>query len=151
MLIESLRTFYNKDLVKLKAEVESYRDEGKIWHTEHAIPNSTGNLCLHLVGNLNHFIGAQLGNTGYMRNRDLEFTHQPVPRAMLLKMIEDTTIMVDTVLGKVTVADLQNEYPIQMFENKVSIEHMLVYLSHHLSYHIGQINYHRRLLDIQIA
>ena len=54
-----------RDLEKLKTEISSFKDEKKIWEISGEVKNSAGNLCLHLCGNLQHFIGAALGNSGY--------------------------------------------------------------------------------------
>ncbi|WP_090026280.1 DinB family protein [Chryseobacterium oleae] len=148
MIIESLRSLYSRDLNKLKTEIESYRNETSMWKTYQNITNSAGNLCLHLVGNLNHFIGAELGKTGYVRNRELEFSLKDIPQTELLAMAEATTAMVDQVLSQLTSEDLEKEYPLVVFEDKMTTGYFLIHLITHLDYHLGQINYHRRLLDI---
>lgn len=147
MLIDDLRTLYNRDLAKLKSELEQYQQEEKIWHVEGNIANSAGNLCLHLVGNLNTFIGADLGATGYVRDRDLEFSAKNVPRQKLIEQIIETTQIVDTTLGQLTPEQLHAECPVQRFDKTISTEYLLVHLAMHLAYHLGQVNYHRRLLD----
>lgn len=148
MIIESLRSLYSRDLKKLKTEIEAYRNEGAMWKTDQSIANSAGNLCLHLVGNLNHFIGAELGKTGYIRNRELEFSLKDIPQTELLSMAEATTAMVDQVLSQLTPEDLEKEYPLVVFEDKMTTGYFLIHLITHLDYHLGQINYHRRLLDL---
>lgn len=147
MLIDDLRTLYNRDLAKLKSELEQYQQEERIWYVEENIANSAGNLCLHLVGNLNTFIGADLGATGYVRDRDLEFSAKNVPRQKLIEQIIETTQIVDTTLGQLTPEQLQAECPVQRFDKTISTEYLLVHLAMHLAYHLGQVNYHRRLLD----
>ena len=147
MLIDTLKTLFSRDLAKLKSEIELYRQEEKIWYVEKDIANSAGNLCLHLVGNLNTFIGADLGETGYIRDRDLEFSAKNVPRQKLLEQITGTARIVDATLGQLTVEQLQAECPVQRFDKNISTEYLLVHLAMHLSYHLGQVNYHRRLLD----
>ncbi|MEO6723547.1 MAG: DUF1572 family protein [Ferruginibacter sp.] len=147
MLTNTLKTLFNRDLNKLKKEIELYQDETKLWHIEKSIANSAGNLCLHLVGNLNTYIGAELGKINYTRNRDLEFSLKDIPKSELLKKIEDTITVVNLSLDKITDEDLKNEYPLLVFENKTSTEYFMVHLVAHLAYHLGQINYHRRLLD----
>lgn len=148
MIIESLRSLYNRDLNKLKAEIEAYQHEENLWKTDKNISNSAGNLCLHLVGNLSHFIGAQLGNTGYVRHRELEFSLKDIPKAELIEKIEATTIIVDSVLSQLPEEALKEEYPLVVFEDKMTTDFFLIHLIAHLDYHLGQINYHRRLLDI---
>ncbi|WP_185117063.1 DinB family protein [Chryseobacterium phocaeense] len=147
MITESLKSLYSRDLNTLKKEIEAYQNEENLWKTDKNIANSAGNLCLHLVGNLNHFIGAQLGNTGYVRHRDLEFSLKDVPRAELIEKIESTIVMIDTVLSQLSEDDLKKEYPLVVFEAKMTTDYFLIHLVAHLDYHLGQINYHRRLLD----
>ncbi|SMD14218.1 DinB family protein [Pedobacter nyackensis] len=149
MLKESLKSIFTRDLNKLKAEIELYQNEENIWHVEKSIANSAGNLCLHLVGNLNTFVGAELGKTGYIRNRELEFSLKNIPRIELLTKVEDTIKVVNESLDGLTEADLSNDYPlVKVVEGGSSVAFMLIHLSTHLAYHLGQINYHRRLLDI---
>ncbi len=147
MLIESLQTLFNRDLNKLKTEISLYQNEKKIWYIEKSIANSAGNLCLHLIGNLNTYIGAQIGNTNYIRNRELEFSQKDIPATELISKIEDTILVVNGALNKLTDEALHQEYPLLVFEKKTSTLYFLVHLTTHFAYHLGQINYHRRLLD----
>lgn len=148
MITESIRSLFNRDLNKLKTEIEAYQNEENLWKTDKSIANSAGNLCLHLVGNINHFIGAQLGNTGYIRHRELEFSLKDIPKAELIEKIEATIAMIDTVLPQLPEEDLKKEYPLVVFESSMTTDYFLIHLVAHLDYHLGQINYHRRLLDI---
>ena len=148
MITESLRSLYNRDLNKLKTEIEAYQNEENLWKIDKNIANSAGNLVLHLVGNLNHFIGTHLGNTGYVRQRDLEFSLKDIPRTELIEKIEATAAMIDSALAPLSEDDLKKEYPLVVFENTMTTDFFLIHLLAHLDYHLGQINYHRRLLDI---
>lgn len=148
MIIKSLKSLYNRDLNKLKTEIESYRNETAIWKTDKNISNSAGNLCLHLVGNLNNYIGAELGKTGYIRNREQEFSLKDIPQAELIEKVTATVDMVDDVLSQLTPEDLEKEYPLAVFGDTMTTGYFLIHLITHLDYHLGQINYHRRLLDI---
>jgi uncharacterized damage-inducible protein DinB len=147
-MINTVKIILERDLTKLKTEIAAFKKEENIWRVDGAIANSAGNLCLHLIGNLNTYIGIQLGGTQYIRQRELEFSLKNVPRADLLRMIDETIEMLRMSLEKLNDQDLQKEFPMQVFENKTTIEYMLVHLATHLGYHLGQINYHRRLLDI---
>lgn len=147
MSIDTLIKLFKRDLIKLKEEINLYNAESNLWLTSGEITNSAGNLGLHLVGNLNHFIGASLGNTGYIRQRDLEFSSQDVPRLELIKQIDETIVMVQKTLAKLTSLDLEQEYKHRVFDKPTTTEYFLVHLAMHLAYHLGQINYHRRLLD----
>jgi len=147
MLSKTLIKLFNRDLNRLKVEIESYNDENNLWVIEKEISNSAGNLCLHIVGNLNTFIGAEFGNTGYVRQRNLEFSLKDVPRAELINQIVETTAMVEKVIETLNEDDFQKEYSRRVFEDKMTTEFFLIHLTAHLNYHLGQINYHRRLLD----
>lgn len=148
MIIESLKSLYNRDLNKLKFEIESYQSEESIWEIDKSISNSGGNLCLHLVGNLNTYIGAELGKTGYIRNRELEFSLKNIPRTELIEKVESTIKMIDSTLDKLSQEDLEKDYPTEALGYKMTTGYFLIHLLSHLDYHLGQINYHRRLLDI---
>lgn len=147
MVVNILKTLFNRDLTKLKSEIELYENENKIWFVEKGITNSAGNLTLHLIGNLNTYIGAEIGKTNYIRNRALEFSQKDFPKKELIKSIEETIIMIENALDKVTEEDLKKEYPVLVFDTKTSTEYLLIHLSTHLAYHLGQINYHRRMID----
>lgn len=147
MVLETLKTLFNRDLNKLKTEIELYNNDINLWKVEKQIANSAGNLCLHLIGNLNTYIGGEIGKTNYVRHRELEFSLKDISKTELVKKIEETKIIVEYSLDKLTIQQLENEYPILVFENKTSTGHLLIHLATHLTYHLGQINYHRRLLD----
>ena len=147
MLTKTLSALFTRDLNKLKTEIAAYKNEAIIWKVQEGIANSAGNLCLHLVGNLNGFIGAELGKSGYIRQRDLEFSLKDIPRKELIEKIEATIQVVTQVVEQLTGEQLNNEYPLLVFKEKTTTHHFLVHLATHVTYHLGQINYHRRLLD----
>jgi uncharacterized damage-inducible protein DinB len=150
MITATLLQLYERDLSRLKKEIELYRSEETIWQTKAQIPNSAGNLALHLVGNLQTYIGAVLGKTGYVRNREAEFSLKNVPRAELIRQIEHTQAVVLQTIAGLSDEDYQKEFPMRVFEVTTSTEYMLIHLATHLTYHLGQINYHRRLLEERI-
>ena len=145
MINTVLTTLFCRDLAKLKVELESYKNETQIWKVVGDIANSTGNLCLHLVGNLDTYIGATLGNTGYVRDRDAEFALKDIPRSELIKRIDSTIQTIQTVVPAIPEEQLKSEYPLLVLKEKTTTEYFLIHLAMHLSYHLGQINYHRRL------
>ena len=147
MMISILRSLFERDLKKLHSEIEAYSEEKNLWLVETAISNSAGNLCLHLIGNLNAFIGTQLGNTGYIRQRELEFSSKDVPRTVLLEQIHNTREMVKNTMDALSQEQLSEDFPILVFREKTSVGYFLTHLTTHLAYHLGQINYHRRLMD----
>jgi hypothetical protein len=146
MLIETLRSLFNRDLNKLKAEIESYESESQLWSIDKNISNSGGNICLHLIGNINTYIGAEIGKTNYIRNRPLEFTAKYILKVELVDMIDNTILVVNNALNLLKESDLEKIYPQIVFEKEMTTGYFLVHLSTHLAYHLGQINYHRRLL-----
>ncbi len=146
-MINSLTELFIRDLTKLKDEINAYADESKLWVTAKEINNSAGTLCLHLVGNLKHFLGATLGNTGFVRDRDAEFTQKNVPRAELVKGIDEAIAAVKTTLAALDEQNLAKPYPIDFYKKQGSTAFYLLHFSSHLNYHLGQINYHRRLLS----
>jgi len=147
MLTDTLIKLFTRDLSALKREVNLYKDERNLWVVTDHISNCAGNLCLHLLGNLNHFIGAVLGDSGYVRQRELEFSLKDVPKSELIQQVEDTITVVTNTLESLTEQDLQKEYKRRVFEDTMTTEYFLVHLTTHLTYHLGQINYHRRLID----
>ncbi len=147
MLVETLRLLFNRDLLRLKSEINLYKDESKIWIVEKNITNSAGNLCLHLIGNLNTYIGAEFGKTNYVRNRELEFSLKNISKKELIDQIDHTIIVIEMSLNNITEEELKSEHQILVFDKKTTLEYLLVHLTTHLTYHLGQINYHRRLLD----
>ena len=146
MLQEILTELFERDLTKLKSEINSYEDESKLWMTVKGINNSAGNLCMHLTGNLRHFIGAILGNTGYARNRSHEFTVKNVPKEKLISEIDITLKEVTGTLKLLSDNDLIKNFPVDVFKRKMTTAYFLTHLATHLNYHLGQINYHRRMI-----
>jgi uncharacterized damage-inducible protein DinB len=147
MLIETLKALYSRDLNRLRSEIEQYVKEENIWKVEGLVANSAGNLCMHLVGNLNTYIGKEIGNISYIRNRELEFSVKDISRKELLEKIDNTIEVVNRSLDNLDEGSLANDYPVLVFDQKTSTEYLLVHLATHLAYHLGQINYHRRLMD----
>ncbi|WP_417861287.1 DinB family protein [Winogradskyella sediminis] len=147
MLTDTLITLFQRDLNKIIEEINMYKEESNLWKVEGAITNSAGRLCIHLIGNLNHFIGAVLGNSGYIRQRDLEFSIKDVPKLELIAQIKNTIVVIENTLKSLTASDLQSAYKLQVFNEVMTTEYFLLHLNTHLSYHLGQINYHRRLID----
>jgi uncharacterized damage-inducible protein DinB len=148
-MINTFTQLYLRELEKLKTEISAYEDEKKIWEISGDIKNSAGNLCLHLCGNLQHFIGSVLGNSGYIRNRDAEFSRKDVPIRELVAEIELTKKAVENALKELKEEDLQKTYPINVFGYEMTTEYLFTNMAAHLNYHLGQINYHRILLDSQ--
>lgn len=146
MLNEILTELYERDLNKLKSEIEQFENEADLWKTSGDVTNSAGNLCQHLAGNLQHFFGSTLGGTGYVRDRDAEFASKNATRAELLAEIDAARASVKNTLAKLTDDDFAKTYPIDVFGEPMTTGKFLTHLATHFNYHLGQINYHRRLL-----
>lgn len=146
-MIQSFKEVYLKNLNSLKSELSLYDTESDIWKVEHGILNSAGNLTLHLIGNLNYFIGSYLGDTGYVRDRDREFADKDISRQQLLSDLTETINMLDVTLSNLTDEALLKVYPTDKFGAGKTTGYILTYLLAHFNYHLGQINYHRRLLS----
>lgn len=147
MIIDTLKTLFKRDLETLKTEIELYKNEKNIWLIDKSISNSAGNLCLHIIGNLNAYIGVGLAKTSYIRQRDLEFSLKNIPRTKILSQITDTIQIVENGLDNLTLSQIADDFPIVIWDKSTEMEYTLIHLLTHLNHHLGQINYHRRLLD----
>lgn len=146
MDISPIISLFKRDLNRLKDEILAYEHENDLWVIDGEITNSGGNLALHICGNLNHFIGATLGDTGYVRDRPAEFIDKNVPVAELAQKIGATSVVVRQTLEKMAEEDWEREFPIEMWNKSHTTGEMIIHFLGHLNYHLGQINYHRRLL-----
>ena len=147
MLKDALLKIFERDLNKLKAEINLYKTEEDLWIVKGEISNSAGNLCLHLLGNMNHFIGALLGETGFVRDRDLEFSAKSATREFLTDEITKTIEVVKESLSGLSNDDFEKNFPVEKHGEIVKMDFMLLHLLTHFNYHLGQINYHRRLVS----
>jgi uncharacterized damage-inducible protein DinB len=145
-IAKDLAKLFERDILKLKNEIMAYGDERQLWIIKEQINNSGGNLCLHLMGNLQHYIGKVLGGSGYMRDRPAEFSRKDIPKEDLVKELEETAVVVNRAIASLTEAQLEKQYPEKVFEYDMTVRYFLLHLLAHLNYHLGQINYHRRLI-----
>ncbi|WP_293914081.1 DinB family protein [Deinococcus sp.] len=152
--LTELSALFGRDLQKLMDELRAYPDEASIWWLPEAsagsdIKNSAGTLALHLVGNLRHLIGAELGGLPYARDWAAEFSLRNVPRAELLAALDETAKIVRTTLTGLDEASLEQPFPLNLaalgFPPGMTTSYLLLHLYGHLNWHLGQINYHRRL------
>lgn len=148
MITPVLIKLFEENLNKLSVEINAYPDDASLWVVKEGISNSGGNLCLHLTGNLQHFLGAVLNESGYVRNRDAEFKVKNIVKAKLLNEIENAKTAVKDTLEQISKKTLDKDYPLPINGEMINTEYFLVHLLAHLAYHTGQINYHRRLLGI---
>jgi hypothetical protein len=144
MLISITTMFFLRELETLKREVAAFPDDKSLWITKPGVTNTAGTLALHCAGNMQHFIGARLGGSGYVRDRDAEFSRRNVPRAEIIAELDKAIAAVHLLDGK-TDADLPKVFPDPFGGKQVNTDAILVFLSGHLTYHLGQIDYYRRL------
>jgi hypothetical protein len=128
-------------------EISLFENEKDLWIVTKGISNSAGTLALHLTGNLNHFVGNVLGNTGYVRNREAEFSDRDIPKKEIIEGIEQVKTVVQDTLESLTDVELNKIYPREILDSPITTEFFLNHLHGHLNYHLGQINYHRRILS----
>ena len=147
MLPSTIHAVLRRELAALRRSVEAYPDDASLWAERPGLPNSGGTIVLHLAGNLQHFLGAVLGGTGYRRDRDAEFARRDVPRAELLAEITATETAVDRGMGRVSEAVLATPFPERIAGRRLAMGDFLVHLATHLAYHLGQLDYHRRLVS----
>lgn len=143
-LADALTAILRRDLRALAREIESYPDDTTPWALLPGLPNSAGGLVRHVCGNLQHFIGAELGRTGFRRDRAAEFAAPPVSRATLLALLSDTESMLHRVLPGVTAAMLAEPYPQPVAGTRLNTGDFLLHLAGHCAFHLGQVDYHRR-------
>ena len=144
--VASIAAIIERELRSLRAQVEACSDERDLWLIAPGIANPPGVLAAHLVGNLQHFIGARLGGTGYVRDRDAEFARRDRSRGEVVAAIDETRGVVRATLSALPEGELDLDYPDAIAGVRVTTGDLLIHLASHLAYHLGQIDYHRRLL-----
>lgn len=149
MLKDWIASAFTRDLRALRREIEAYADERDLWRVAPGITNAAGTLALHLAGNIRYYVGTRLGDTGYVRDRDAEFAQRDVPRAELLRAIDSALAAVERGMGGVEERALDLPYPEPIAGLTLSTGAFLVHLVAHFTYHLGQVDYHRRLLTGQ--
>jgi hypothetical protein len=132
-----------RELDAFKRQIAAFSDDSGPWQTRPGITNTAGTLALHCAGNIQHFLGARLAGTGYVRQRDLEFSRRDVPRNEIIAEL-DRAIQAVHLFARRD-ADLPVVFPDAFGGKQVNTDVMLVHLAVHLGYHLGQADYHRRL------
>ncbi|WP_276371369.1 DinB family protein [Chryseolinea sp. H1M3-3] len=146
-LSQTVLEILNRDLNKVIQEIESYKNENHIWSLAGNIGNTGGNLALHIAGAINHFIGAVLGRNGYVRERDKEFSEKNITRDEILSKVKSAIETIHQVLPVISLEILEDEFPEKPGGKSMTTGFFMIHLVSHINYHLGQINYHRRLLD----
>ncbi len=143
---EWITNVITRELKALRREVESYPNDADLWEILPGIANPGGNLALHLAGNLQYFVGQVLGKNGYVRNHDAEFGSRDIPRAELLTEIDNAIQAVETGMSSISEDDLAQPFPEKVGGVSSTTGAFLAHFATHLAYHLGQVDYHRRIL-----
>jgi uncharacterized damage-inducible protein DinB len=121
--------------------------EEQFWRKPFNFGNSVGHLVLHLTGNLSYYIGAQVAKTGYIRDRDLEFTESRRPsKSQVLRKFDDTIAMVIATIETQSEADWTAAYAAEREPEAQDRFTIFLRCASHLYHHVGQINYLSREL-----
>jgi len=119
----------------------------QFWRKPYPYGNSVGHLVLHLTGNLNYYIGARIAETGYVRNRDREFTEkQPPMKDQALAAFDRTIAMVINSLKKQGPEDWGKAYTAEREPDATDRFQIFVRCAGHAYHHVGQIVYLSREL-----
>ena len=145
-LATDLLLMFRRELRCLIREVELFPDDATLWRTVPGITNSAGNLALHLAGNLQHFVGAVLGATGYMRQREREFAQREGTRASVIADLEATIAAVEAGLAALPAEVQTATFPAPVGPYRPPTGIFLMHLATHLAFHLGQVGYLRRTL-----
>jgi len=148
-ITNELAALFSRDLAKLSKQIESFPADELLWQTLPGVINSAGNLALHIEGNLSEFVGRQLGGLPYQRNRDLEFSSKSGTRADLSARLAKLSESIPAVIDGLNADELEKEYPQVVLDRPMSIGEFLIHLYGHLNWHLGQVDYLRRLLAPQ--
>ena len=151
MLSTELAQLYARDLMRLQQELRAFPDTASLWKTLPGVTNPAGSLALHLEGNLREYIGRQIGGIDYTRDRPAEFSARGVELAEILSRIDAVKDMVPRVIGAITPAAFDAMYPEQVMGHPMTTRLFLVHLLGHLQWHLGQIDYLRRITTGQGA
>lgn len=145
-IVSAVAAIFERDLRSLRREVEAYPDERDLWRTVPGISNVAGTLVLHLTGNLQHYFGALWGGTGYRRDRPAEFDRRDVSRAELLREIEAARLAVKSAQVRLSGSELAADFPEVVGGSRIATLDYLIHLTTHFAYHLGQLDYHRRVV-----
>jgi Protein of unknown function (DUF664) len=140
-----LAWLYRRDLARLVRQLDAFPD-GLLWQVTPGVTNSAGNLMLHLDGNLRDFVGRVLGGVAYERDRPREFAATNVPRSEIATALTGLVTLVPNVIERVEPVAWDATYPLNVLGEPMSTRQFVVHLYGHLNYHLGQIDYLRRVL-----
>jgi uncharacterized damage-inducible protein DinB len=144
--LAGIRGVLARELEAFAREIELFPDDDLVWRTAPGITNSAGTLALHVCGNLQHYLGAVLGGTGYVRDREREFSQRSGSRLQLATGLRETVEVVNRVVPSLSGELLSREYPEAVGGARPGTGLFLLHLCTHLAHHLGQAGYLRRVL-----
>jgi hypothetical protein len=143
----SIAALLQREVQGLQREVNLFPDDETLWRTMPGIPNSAGNLALHIAGNLQYFVGAVLGGSAYVRDRDAEFSRRSGTRSEIVEELQKAAAAVRTEVPNLSDEILQRDFPDPPIPNRrIQTLKFLLHLCAHASFHLGQVGYLRRAL-----
>lgn len=146
MLATELAALYSRDLSRLIQELSAFPDTATLWQTRAGITNAAGNLALHLEGNLREFIGRLMGKIEFARDRPREFSDSGIEQAELIRRLTAVRDEIPPLIARMTAEELDADFPQVYIGRTLPNRQMLIHLAGHLNYHLGQIDYLRRVL-----
>jgi hypothetical protein len=144
VFIEPIHRIMIRELQGLKSELLAYQNEGDIWRSVPGLPNTAGSIALHVAGNLQHFVGAQLGDSGFVRDREAEFGRRDVSVAEIVGELDKTIATLDATFADLEETAMDRPFPQEIAGVRPTVGEFLIHLVSHLAYHLGQVDYHRR-------
>ncbi|HEY7783957.1 MAG TPA: DinB family protein [Pyrinomonadaceae bacterium] len=142
-----LASLFRRDLAKLSKQIESFPNNDALWQTVPGVLNAAGNLALHIDGNLREYVGRQLGNLPYRRNRELEFSAKGLSKDELSVRLAELREAIPAVIAELSERQMEREYPEVVLEAQMTTREFLIHLHGHLNWHLGQVDYLRRILN----
>lgn len=147
MVSTELSALFARDLTRLIEQLQAFPDDPSVWRTAPGVTNSAGTLALHLEGNLREYVGRQLGDVPYIRQRPLEFSRRDVPAVELVARIDEVRTLVCAIVASLPASTLDGPFPEQVLGVSLTSRQFLLHLLSHLNYHLGQIDYLRRFIS----
>lgn len=146
MIADDIAVLLTRELDGFSRGIALFPDDETLWRTVPGVPNAAGNLALHVAGNIRYFVGTVIGHTGYLRDRDAEFSRRTGTRDEVLAELADARRVVHDVLRRFSDADLEPPMPHLPLDGAVPLRRFLMHLAVHAGYHLGQADYVRRIV-----
>jgi hypothetical protein len=143
---KDLAFLFRRDLTRLSQQIEAFPNDEALWQTLPGVTNAAGNLALHIEGNLREYVGRQLGKLPYNRIRELEFSSRGVSKNELVTRLAELSTSIPNVIEELSSEQMEMEYPQVVLEVTTPTQEFLIHLYGHLNWHLGQIDYLRRIL-----